>query len=56
MLYWTAVFFVLALVAALLGFGIIASAVASLAKGLFFVFLILFIFSFIGSRTRRSSV
>jgi uncharacterized membrane protein YtjA (UPF0391 family) len=56
MLYWAAVFFALALIAALLGFELIAWAAASVAKGLFFVFLILFIVSFIASRTRMSSV
>lgn len=39
MLYWAAVFFVIALVAAVFGFGGIAVGAASVAKILFFVFL-----------------
>jgi len=42
MLYWAAVFFVIALVAALFGFGGIAAGAAEIAKILFFVFLIVF--------------
>ena len=40
MLYWAAVFFVIALVAAVLGFGGLATSAAGLAKILFFVFLL----------------
>ncbi|MBF0373085.1 MAG: DUF1328 domain-containing protein, partial [Alphaproteobacteria bacterium] len=43
MLYWAAVFLVIALVAALFGFGAIASAAADIAQILFFVFLVLFV-------------
>ncbi len=42
MLYWAAVFFVIALVAALFGFGGIAAGAVEVAKILFFVFLIVF--------------
>jgi uncharacterized membrane protein YtjA (UPF0391 family) len=42
MLYWAAVFFVVALVAALFGFGGIAAGAVEIAKILFFVFLIIF--------------
>ena len=45
MLYYAAVFFVIALVAALFGFGVIASGAMEIAKILFFVFLILFVIS-----------
>lgn len=45
MLSWTVVFLVIALVAALLGFGGIAGAATGIAKILFFVFLIAFIVS-----------
>lgn len=45
MLYYAAVFLVIALVAGLFGFGFIASSAAVIAKVLFFVFLILFIVS-----------
>jgi uncharacterized membrane protein YtjA (UPF0391 family) len=55
MLYWAAVFFVIALVAAIFGFGGIAAGAASIAKILFFVFLILFLVSLIaGLFTGRS--
>jgi len=54
MLYWAAVFFVIAIVAALFGFGGIAVGAAEIAKVLFFVFLIVFavtlIFGLIGRR------
>jgi uncharacterized membrane protein YtjA (UPF0391 family) len=53
MLYWALVFFVVALVAALLGFGVIASAAAGIAKILFFLFLVLFIVSLIMGLGRR---
>ena len=43
MLYWAAVFFVIALVAALLGFTGIAAAAAGIAKFLFFLFLVMFL-------------
>lgn len=46
MLKWTLVFVVLALVAAVLGFGGIASSFASVAQVLFFVFLALIVISF----------
>jgi uncharacterized membrane protein YtjA (UPF0391 family) len=42
MLYWAAVFFIIALVAALFGFGGIAAGAAEIAKVLFFIFLIVF--------------
>ena len=43
MLYWAIVFLIISLVAALLGFGGIASAAAGIAKILFGLFLILFL-------------
>ncbi len=43
MLYWAAVFFVIALIAALFGFGGIAAGAIEIAKILFFIFLIVFI-------------
>lgn len=54
MLYYTIVFLVIALIAGLFGFGIIASAAAGIAKILFFVFLVLFVGSLIMGR--RSSL
>jgi uncharacterized membrane protein YtjA (UPF0391 family) len=43
MLYWAMVFLVIALVAALFGFGGIAVAAAGIAKVLFSIFLVLFL-------------
>ncbi len=54
MLQWSLTFFVLALVAAVFGFGIIASAAAGIAKLLFFLFLVLFVISLISGGLRRS--
>jgi uncharacterized membrane protein YtjA (UPF0391 family) len=42
MLYWAAVSFVIALVAALFGFGGIDAGAAEIAKILFFIFLVVF--------------
>lgn len=54
MLRYAAIFFVIALVAALFGFGGIAAGAASIAKILFYLFLILFVASLIfGLFTRR---
>jgi uncharacterized membrane protein YtjA (UPF0391 family) len=53
MLYWALMFFLVALVAAILGFGGIAIAAAGIAKLLFVVFLALFIFSLVAHATRR---
>jgi uncharacterized membrane protein YtjA (UPF0391 family) len=50
MLYWTVVLFVIALVAAFLGFGGIAGAAAGIAKILFFAFLVLALFSLVLGR------
>jgi uncharacterized membrane protein YtjA (UPF0391 family) len=41
MLYWAAVFFVIAIGAAILGFGGLAAGAAGIAKTLFIVFLVL---------------
>jgi uncharacterized membrane protein YtjA (UPF0391 family) len=53
MLYWALTFFVVALIAAILGFGGVAIAAASIAKILFFVFLVLFLFSLVAHMSRR---
>jgi uncharacterized membrane protein YtjA (UPF0391 family) len=47
MLYWTLVFFVVAIVAGLFGFGGMASASAGIAQILFFVFLVLLVVSLV---------
>jgi len=53
MLYWALTFFVVVLIAAILGFGGVAIAAASIAKILFFVFLVLFLFSLVAHMSRR---
>lgn len=53
MLYWAAVFFVIALIAGLLGFTGISVATAEIAKLLFFIFLVLFVVSLIASMVTR---
>ena len=53
MLSWALTFFIVAISAAVLGFGAIAGAAAGIAKILFFVFLILAIVSFIANTARR---
>lgn len=47
MLYWAASFFLIALLAAVFGFGGIASGAVDIAKVLFFIFIVLFIISFV---------
>jgi len=54
MLRWALAFFVVALIAALLGFGGIAVAAAGIAKILFYVFLILFLVALLGGVLRRT--
>lgn len=53
MLYYAALFFVIALVAALFGFGGIAAGAAEIAKILFFIFLVLFMVSLVAGVFRR---
>jgi len=48
MLRWAAIFFVIAIVAALFGFTGIAVGAASIAKILFFIFIVLFLLAIIG--------
>jgi len=54
MLGWTVTFLVVALVAAVFGFGGIAVAAAGIAKILFYIFLILFFASLLGGLIRRA--
>lgn len=56
MLSWALIFFVLALVAAALGFGGLAGAMAGVAKILFFVFLVLLVATFVMRAVRGRSV
>jgi uncharacterized membrane protein YtjA (UPF0391 family) len=53
MLYWAAVFFVIALIAAVFGFGGITAGAATIAQVLFFIFLIIFVVTAILGLTRR---
>jgi len=53
MLYWSIVFFIISIIAAIFGFGGISESTAGIAKILFFVFLVLFIVSLIFGRGRR---
>jgi uncharacterized membrane protein YtjA (UPF0391 family) len=54
MLRWALGFFIVALIAALLGFTGIAIAAAGIAKVLFYLFLILFLVTLAGHLLRRS--
>jgi uncharacterized membrane protein YtjA (UPF0391 family) len=56
MLYWALVFFVVALVAAVFGFGGIAATAAGIAKILFFVFLVLFAIALLTGLMRRRPI
>jgi len=56
MLSWAITFLVIALIAALFGFGGIAGTAAGFAKILFFIFLIMFVVSLIFGRTRTPVV
>jgi uncharacterized membrane protein YtjA (UPF0391 family) len=53
MLYWAAVFFVIAIIAAVFGFGGIAADASYVAKILFVVFLILFVVSALTGTLKR---
>ncbi|MES2848834.1 MAG: DUF1328 family protein [Bacteroidota bacterium] len=54
MLRWSASFFLVAIVAAIFGFGGIASGITSLAKVLFFLFILLFLLSLFFKRSSAS--
>ena len=53
MLYYALVFFIVAIIAAVLGFGGIAAGAAEIGKLLFFIFLVLFVVSLIVGLFRR---
>ncbi|MEA2781950.1 MAG: hypothetical protein QOK29_3494 [Rhodospirillaceae bacterium] len=53
MLYWAAVFFVIAIIAAVLGFGGVAASATGIAQILFYIFLVLFVVSLVVSVMRR---
>lgn len=54
MLGWTVTFLIIALIAALFGFGGVASTAVGFAQICFFVFLILFLISAVAGVIRRS--
>jgi len=56
MLYWALVFFVVAILAAVFGFGGIATAATGVAKILFFIFIVLFLVSLLFGLSRRGPV
>ncbi len=53
MLYWAVVFFIVAIAAAIFGFGGIAAGAVDIAKILFFLFLVLFVISLVMGLIRR---
>jgi uncharacterized membrane protein YtjA (UPF0391 family) len=53
MLYWAVVSLVLAIIAAVFGFGSIVAAATTIAQVLFFVFLVVFLASLIAGLARR---
>ena len=55
MLYWAAIFFIIALIAAALGFGGIAAAAGGIAQILFYIFLVLFLVALIAGLLGRRS-
>jgi uncharacterized membrane protein YtjA (UPF0391 family) len=55
MLYWALMFLIVAIIAAIFGFGGIAVAAAGIAKILFFIFLVLFVIMLITHLGRRGS-
>jgi uncharacterized membrane protein YtjA (UPF0391 family) len=50
MLGWALTFFIIAILAGVLGFGVIAGTAATIAKILFFLFLVLFVVTLITGR------
>lgn len=54
MLRWAIIFFVTALVAAVLGFGGIAGAASGIATMLFYIFIVLFVFGLILHWVRKA--
>jgi uncharacterized membrane protein YtjA (UPF0391 family) len=54
MLNWALMFLVVALIAAVFGFGGIAVAAAGIAKILFYLFLVLFLVSLVAGLVRRA--
>ena len=55
MLYYAVVFFIIALIAGMLGFSGIAASASGIAQVLFFIFVVLFLVSLIAGLVRRSN-
>jgi uncharacterized membrane protein YtjA (UPF0391 family) len=55
MLRWAIIFFIIAIIAAIFGFGGIAAGAIGIAKVLFWIFVVLFIISLIVGFSRRGS-
>ncbi len=53
LLRWALIFFVVAIIAAVFGFGGVAAGAASIAKILFYIFLALLVIALIAGMTRR---
>jgi uncharacterized membrane protein YtjA (UPF0391 family) len=53
MLHWAAVFFVIAIIAAIFGFGGIAAGAVEIAKVLFFIFIVVFAVTLVLGLLRR---
>jgi uncharacterized membrane protein YtjA (UPF0391 family) len=56
MLYWSVTFLIIAIIAAVLGFGGIAAGATTIAKVLFVVFLALFVVSFLNGLMKRGKI
>ena len=55
MLHYAVIFFIVALIAAVFGFGGIAAGATEIAKILFFIFLVLFVVSLVAGLIRRGT-
>lgn len=53
MLYWSVVFFIIAIIAGLFGFGNISEGATSIARILFFIFIVLFVLSVLGKVLKK---
>lgn len=56
LLYWAVIFLVLAIIAAIFGFGAVAATGIGIAKVLFWIFVVLFIVSLIAGYGKRPGV
>ena len=53
LLAWAAIFFIIAIIAAIFGFGLLAATTAWIAKILFFIFIVFFVVMLIVHAARR---